>query len=82
MTLYLFLFMRFTILFISIFKHLFDMNLIDLLLSTKALKLKYLVVEGLIPKVENAKSVKTLVNDINFDFDIKWLTGLLCPIRR
>ena len=82
MTLYLFLFKCFTILFISIFKHLFDMNLIDLLLSTKALKLKYLVVEGLIPNVENAKSVKTLVNDINFDFDIKWLIGLLCPIRR
>ena len=66
-TLYSFLLKCFTILFISIFKHLFAMNSPDLLLSFKAVKQKYLVVEGLMLNVENAKIVETLVNDINFD---------------
>ena len=35
----------------------------------KALKQKYLIVEGLMLNVENAKIVETLVSDINHDFD-------------
>ena len=45
------------------------MNSPDLLPLIKALKQKYLIVEGLILNVENAKIVETLVSDINYDFD-------------
>ena len=67
--LYLLLFRCFAILFISIFKHLFAMNSLSLLLLVKALKQKYLVEEGLMLNIENSKIVKILVSDIDFDFD-------------
>ena len=68
-TLYLLLLRCFAILFISIFKHLFAINSPNLSLSIKSLRQKYLVEEGLMLNIENAKIIKILASDINFDCD-------------